>query len=92
MVHGLRSFCAEEPQSFCKAKLCATPASNPIAERTVKETIGDVPYTLTIKGNTVSMIDPRGKYGALYERAYYRQNEAPWRKVTRFVPDQALVW
>ena len=66
--------------------------SFPIAERTVKETIGDVPYTLTIKGNTVTTIDPRGKYGALYERAYYRQNEAPWRKVTRFVPDQAIVW
>ena len=64
----------------------------PIAERTVKETIGDVPYTLTIKGNTVTTIDPPGKVGPLYERAYYRANHAPMRKVSRFVSDETIVW
>jgi hypothetical protein len=64
----------------------------PIAERTVKETIGDVPYTLTIKGSTVTSIDPPGKFGALYNRAYYREPETPWRKVNRFVPDETIVW
>jgi hypothetical protein len=64
----------------------------PIAERTVKETIGDVPYTLTIKGNTVTTIDPPGKVGPLYQRACYRANRAPLRKVSRFVPDETIVW
>lgn len=64
----------------------------PISERTVKETIGDVPYTLTIKGNTVTTIDPRGKVGPLYERAYYRADRAPRRKVSRFVSDETIVW
>ncbi len=64
----------------------------PIAERTVKETIGDVPYTLTIKGNTVTSIDPPGQIGALYNRAYFRQEEAPFRKVKRFLPEETFVW
>jgi hypothetical protein len=64
----------------------------PISERTVKETIGAVAYTLIIKGNTVVSIDPPGKYGALYQRAAYRGDRAPMRKVQRFVPDQTLVW
>ena len=64
----------------------------PIAERTVKETIGAVPYTLIIRGNTVVSVDPPGKLGALYQRAAYRKDEAPLRKVRRFVPEQPIVW
>ncbi|MBZ5562795.1 MAG: glycoside hydrolase family 127 protein [Acidobacteriia bacterium] len=64
----------------------------PIEERTVKETIGAVPYTLIIKGNTVVSIDPPGHYGALYERAEYRADRAPMVKVRRFVPDEQIVW
>jgi hypothetical protein len=64
----------------------------PIAERTVTETIGDVPYKLTIKGNTVTTIDPPGKVGPLYQRAYFRANHAPMREVSRFVPDETIVW
>jgi len=64
----------------------------PISERTVKESIGDVSYTLTIKGNTVTTIDPPGKVGPLYQRAYYRANKAPMRKVSRFVPNETIVW
>jgi hypothetical protein len=64
----------------------------PIAERTVKETIGDVPYTLTIKGNTVTTIDPAGKAGPLYQRAYYRASRAPLKTVSRFVSDETLFW
>jgi hypothetical protein len=64
----------------------------PIAERTVKETIGDVPYTLTIKGNTVTSIDPSGQIGPLYNRAYFRQEETPFRKVKRFLPEETFVW
>lgn len=64
----------------------------PISERTVKETIGDIPYTLTIKGSTVTSIDPPGQIGALYNRAYFRQHEAPFRKVKRFLPEENLVW
>lgn len=64
----------------------------PIAERTVKETIGAVPYTLIIRGNTVVSVDPPGKLGALYQRAACRREEAPRRKVQRFVSDQPLIW
>jgi hypothetical protein len=64
----------------------------PIAERTVKETIGDVPYTLTIKGNTVTTIDPPGRIGPMYNRAYYRKDRAPMQKVRRFVPDSPIYW
>jgi DUF1680 family protein len=66
--------------------------SFPIAERTLKETIGAVPYTLIIKGNMVVSIDPPGKLGALYQRAAYRGNEAPMRKVQRSVPEQTIPW
>ncbi len=64
----------------------------PITERTVKETIGNVPYTLIIKGNTVVSIDPPGEVGPLYRRAYYRADRALSRKVTRFVPEAAIAW
>jgi len=64
----------------------------PIGERTVKEKLGDTVYTLVIKGNTVVSIDPAGKDGALYARANYRENQARWRKTTRFVPEQDILW
>jgi hypothetical protein len=64
----------------------------PISTRTTKETIGNVDYTLEIKGNTVVSIDPPGKNGPLYERAYYRADKAPMRKVERFVPDAPIKW
>ena len=64
----------------------------PISERTVKETIGAVPYTLIIKGSTVVSIDPPGKYGTFYQRAAYRSDRAPMRNVQRFVPEQTISW
>lgn len=64
----------------------------PISTRTVKETIGAVRYTLEIKGNTVVSIDPRGNYGALYERKQYTADQVSWRKVQRFVPEEPLTW
>jgi DUF1680 family protein len=64
----------------------------PIATRTVKETLGATPYTMEIRGNTVVSIDPPGKHGALYERAYYKREQAPWRKAQRFVADEPVSW
>jgi hypothetical protein len=64
----------------------------PISTRRTTEVIGNVSYTLETKGNTVITIDPPGKNGPLYERAYFRADEAPMRKVERFVPDQEIVW
>ncbi len=63
----------------------------PISERTVQETIGGVSYKLEIRGNTVLSIDPPGKNGPLYQRAYYRQ-PVKWRKVDRFVPEREIAW
>lgn len=64
----------------------------PITTRTVRETLGAVRYTLEIKGNTVVSMDPPGKLGALYERAQYKKQEAPWRSVLRFVPNEQIQW
>ena len=64
----------------------------PIGERTVREKLGDVLYTLVMKGNTVVSIDPPGKNGPLYARANYRENQARWRKARRFVPEEDILW
>lgn len=64
----------------------------PIPTRTATETIGNVLYTLEIKGNTVISIDPPGKNGPLYERTYFRSKQAPTRKVERFVPEEPIKW
>jgi hypothetical protein len=56
----------------------------PISERTVEATIGDIPYTLIIKGNDVVSIDPPGTLQPFYQRAHYRENQARWKAVERF--------
>jgi hypothetical protein len=67
----------------------------PITERTVKETIGTVDYTLILKGNTVVFIEPPGKNCPLYQREHYREKlrgtkQSRWRKVKRFVSLEQL--
>jgi DUF1680 family protein len=64
----------------------------PIGERTVREKLGNVLYTLVIKGNTVVSIDPPGENGPLYARAKYRGNQVRWRKARRFVPEENILW
>jgi len=58
----------------------------PISERTVEEIIGEVPYTLIIKGNDVVSIDPPGRFHPFYQRAHYRGDEVHWVTHNRFVP------
>jgi hypothetical protein len=58
----------------------------PISERVVNTTIGNIPYTLTIKGNDVVAIDPPGKWNPFYQRSQYRENQALWVNRERFVP------
>jgi len=60
--------------------------SFPISERTIDTTIGNVPYTLTIKGNDVVSISPPGKWDPFYQRSKYRQNHVQWIDRARFVP------
>jgi hypothetical protein len=64
----------------------------PIAERTVRQHVGGGDYTFTFKGNTVVAIDPPGKVCPLFDRAHYRQNEAPMRDVKRFVASEPIRW
>jgi hypothetical protein len=64
----------------------------PLTEYETKELLIDTLYTLTVKGNTVVAIDPPGRHCPLYQRAHYRQPEARWRKVARFVPDEVPWW
>jgi len=67
--------------------------SFPIQERTVKERIGPIGYTLVLRGNTVVSIDPPGKDGALYQgRDKYRKEDVQWRKVDRFVAEDEIRW
>ncbi len=62
----------------------------PIAERTVKETIGGAEYTLVIKGDTVVHIDPPGKNLPLYRRDHYRSSEPRYVEVERFISDTVV--
>ena len=64
----------------------------PMREKTLFRVISRFPYKLTIKGNTVIDIDPKGKINPIYRRDHYRQNQAPTKKVTRFVSNEALIW
>jgi hypothetical protein len=64
----------------------------PIAERTVKERIGNQDYTIVIRGNTVISIDPPGKNGPLYQDRKKYQAAMAWKEVARFVPEQDIRW
>ncbi len=64
----------------------------PIARRKTTQIIGNASYTLDIKGNTVVQIDPPGRNGPLYDRSHYLADEAPTRKVERFVPEETIIW
>ena len=57
----------------------------PISERTVKTSLGNVSYTLIIKGNDVISIDPPGQWHAFYHREHYRE-KVRWVNRERFVP------
>ncbi|MBN1918823.1 MAG: glycoside hydrolase family 127 protein [Verrucomicrobia bacterium] len=57
----------------------------PIEERSLFRVIGDVPYKLALKGNTVVDINPEGTLYPLYQRDHYRTGKAPMKRVTRFV-------
>jgi len=62
----------------------------PIAERTIKETVGGAEYTLVIKGDTVVHIDPPGKNLPIYRRDHYRQSEPRYIEVERFLSDTVV--
>jgi len=57
----------------------------PISEWTAQETIGNVSYTLVIRGNEVVSIDPPGKWQPFYQRAHYREGKVRRAKRERFV-------
>jgi len=64
----------------------------PMREAERFEKIGEVPYRLKIKGNTVVNIDPEGTIYPLYQRDHYLQDKAHMKKVTRFVPADRIIW
>jgi hypothetical protein len=64
----------------------------PMRERTLFRQIGGVPYRLTIKGNTVVDISPKGTIYPLYQRDHYKQNKAPLKQVARFVSRENPQW
>jgi len=64
----------------------------PISERKVETNIEKQNYFLTIKGNDVVDIYPRGRFCPLYQRRVYRQNTTRWKKVGRFVSSEPVYW
>jgi len=64
----------------------------PIAERTVEVNIEKRCYSLILRGSEVVKIDPPGQFCPLYQRNHYRQDGVRWRKMTRFVSDEQLIW
>jgi hypothetical protein len=57
----------------------------PLMEKTLFKVIGDVPYRLTLKGNTVVDIAPEGTIYPLYQRDHYKRNKSPLKKISQFV-------
>jgi len=64
----------------------------PINDRTVKQTIAGVEYTLDIRGNTVVSMSPGGENIPLYKREHLKADKAPPLKVKRFVSEQFVSW
>ena len=64
----------------------------PISERKVETNIEKQNYFLTIKGNDVVDIYPRGRFCPLYQRRVYRENTTRWKKVGRFVSPEPVYW
>ena len=64
----------------------------PMRESIVSREIGGTQCKLTLKGNTVVDIDPKGTVYPLYEREKYLSNKAPVKKVTRFVSRETIAW
>lgn len=64
----------------------------PMRQTMVMREIGGVSYKLTIKGNTVVDIDPKGTIYPLYERQKYRLSEAPLKNVVRFESEETIAW
>ncbi len=64
----------------------------PIFERKVKVDIEKGNYLLTIRGNDVVDIFPRGRYWPLYQRAHLRQDVTRWKMARRFVAEKDVYW
>ncbi|MEW6753268.1 MAG: hypothetical protein AB1505_20150 [Candidatus Latescibacterota bacterium] len=64
----------------------------PIAERQTALEVEGQRYAVVRRGNEVVDIDPPGPHCPLYQRAHYRSEETPWRRVERFVPAEAICW
>ena len=47
-------------------------------------------YTLTWSGDTVVEISPEGTVCPLYQREYFRQEEAPMKMTTFYYPEEEL--
>lgn len=70
----------------------AVSVSFPIAERIAKLDIEKHQYMVIARGNDVVRIEPPGKHCPLYLREHYRQDSTRWRKMERFVSNEAIQW
>ncbi len=64
------------------------PMSQRVVELDVPFPKSNVPHvTLTMKGNEVIDIHPKGKNNPLYQRDHFRGNETLWKRARRFAPE-----
>jgi hypothetical protein len=64
----------------------------PIKEQSSVRLIGEFPYRLTLRGNTVVDIEPKGRINPIYLREKYRKDRPAMKRATRFVSHEAFVW
>ena len=64
----------------------------PLEEKTVKNRIHGIPYTIRVKGFNVVDMYPRNMMYAFFDDPNYLQNQTLWKTVSRFVPDEEGYW
>jgi hypothetical protein len=64
----------------------------PMRQSTVSKQIGAISCKLTLKGNTVVAIEPKGTVYPLYERQKYISGQTPMKKISRFVSTERIAW
>ncbi len=64
----------------------------PISENTLYRNLKGHDYWMTVRGFTVVDLQPHASTTPIFQRAHYRQDRAPMRKVQRLVTNRHIAW
>ena len=64
----------------------------PMMEKTLYRKYGDRDYFLTVRGFTVTDLEPHANVTPVFKRGYYRRPKAPMRKIGRFIANREIIW